>query len=710
MELRAELSRMSYEATGGVRENYRNNENPNVNLGGQEALQQFKKINPLTAEMIREYKDEEINKYKGEYIKPSIVPDIELPDLITFDFRDEKKTPEEMLYVANVRLQGLKDEADALIETIRLKEEMLNEYKAEYASKIKREDGNRVPPKEKRELRRFYDKYIKDLTADLKEHYKDLDQHREVINDGQNTYIPQIQQAIEENKKTLQESINRQKGAIYKYEEDLKQANMNRLNVTKQPNETEFQYFERLKAIADTKHDEEFYKSKAQLEQVKKLKDNMRKIIRNESMIENVVKYLMETTNIYEINKYFTLIEEEFLKVFGYNNKNLTFNDIVKSINTILERMGEVSLTEVANPEANVPPTETKIGNTTYITGVENNKFIIGYKNKNDREIAIGLFPVQNLSGSKLEFMVDKKLSDNPSPSDYERIPVDSVRRFLKMDKDAFSDYFPVQTYRGVAETLINDMNLIPVIEGVSRPRGRPRKESMLESPKPVEYVPPPPTIARLPVKQSQKSEIQPEIPRKIPSLQNVSPQPVIARQPPKLKPLSETAETLEEYEYKIAEYEMPIKKEVKNAFGNASALLNNPSSETANILRSLMMLKGHLIPEDKDQKYPLLPTPENKALINSLSGAVARAFETKDIEDVIHANQGIEKLIRNIKATKTGFGLKKRKPTKATKATKAVSQADKLRINLIIGEVQAGNNNPMLLKEINKLKKKYSR
>ena len=64
MELRAELSRMSYEATGGVRENYRNNENPNVNLGGQEALQQFKKINPLTAEMIREYKDEEINKYK----------------------------------------------------------------------------------------------------------------------------------------------------------------------------------------------------------------------------------------------------------------------------------------------------------------------------------------------------------------------------------------------------------------------------------------------------------------------------------------------------------------------------------------------------------------------------------------------------------------------------------------------------------------------
>ena len=45
MELRAELSRMSYEATGGVRENYRNNENPNVNLGGQEALQQFKKIN-----------------------------------------------------------------------------------------------------------------------------------------------------------------------------------------------------------------------------------------------------------------------------------------------------------------------------------------------------------------------------------------------------------------------------------------------------------------------------------------------------------------------------------------------------------------------------------------------------------------------------------------------------------------------------------------
>ena len=43
-------------------------------------------------------------------------------------------------------------------------------------------------------------------------------------------------------------------------------------------------------------------------------------------------------------------------------------------------------------------------------------------------------------------------------------------------------------------------------------------------------------------------------------------------------------------------------------------------------------------------------------------------------------------------------------------KATKAITKADKLRINLIIGEINAGNNNPMLLKEINKLKKKYSK
>jgi hypothetical protein len=81
----------------------------------------------------------------------------------------------------------------------------------------------------------------------------------------------------------------------------------------------------------------------------------MRKIIRDESKIENVVKYFIEAGNVYEINKYFTLIEDEFLKVFGYNNKNLTFNDIVKNINIILERMGEVSITEVANKQPNKP-------------------------------------------------------------------------------------------------------------------------------------------------------------------------------------------------------------------------------------------------------------------------------------------------------------------------------------------------------------------
>jgi hypothetical protein len=249
---------------------------------------------------------------------------------------------------------------------------------------------------------------------------------------------------------------------------------------------------------------------------------------------------------------------------------------------------------------------------------------------------------------------------------------------------------------------------LSPIVEDIGKARGRPRKESMLESPKKAEYEPQ--ARVRTPVIQ--------------PSTQYIPPPPTIARlSPAKLKPITEAPETLQEYEYKMAKYDTPIKKEISKAFGNSSAMMRIPNSTDSDYIRSLMILKGHLLPEDTDNKYALLPTPENKALVDKISGLTARAYETKEISDIVDANKNIEKLINIIKKRKTGLGLKKQikqKPKKTISktgkrpkdsgTTLTVSKADKLRIKLIIGEIKAGNNNPMLLKEINKLKKKYSK
>ena len=790
MELRAELSRMSYEATGGKRENYRNNENPNINLGGQEALQQFKKINPLTAEMIREYKEDEINKYKGEYIKPE-EPDIEIPALLTVG-KDNIVPTEETLYDIKIEVENEVKEANNLIETIKQKEIILDAYKAEYASRLTTEEENRVPPKQKRELRRYYEKYIKDLNIEIKADYLELNKLRDSIKKGNEIVIPFVIQTMDENKKRLQDSINKQKGAIYKYEEDLKQLNMNRLNVAKDPTENEFQYFERLKTIADTKHDEQFYKDKAHLEQVKKLKENMRKIIRNESMIEDVVKYLIETTNIFEINKYFTLIEEEFLKVFGYNNKNLTFNDIVKNILTILQRMGEVSITEEPNKEADTKPRE--IGDL--ITQVQDNRLIIGNK-KNEKAIFIAPY----LSGSKKEIVIFEEEDENPT-----RAVVADILKYLGISPTDLKEIIKSTTVPKLHDELISKFKLSPIVENISKSRGRPRKESMLEPQQTVEY--------ESPVKTSEKKKASPG----------------------KLTSITEGAETIQEYERKIAKYENPINKPLLNVLKQASGRINDPSSNPAEIDRYLLMVKASLIddpqnkltlpptsqvkkliskvapladkayntkdlndivdankeiekivdvikksniqtvktpsppktspkkyeveeiqpettslsksqlekpiprlvkdafkvayealnnPEanimnisrafmlikplimdDPENKYVLLPTETNQKLVYDIYTVMNRAYHNQDLSDIVQSNIAIENLVNNIKG-KIGSGFKK-SAKKSVK--KSVSNADKLRIKLIIGEIKSGNNNPKLLKEINKLKKKYSK
>ena len=459
LDLQAELSRRAYEATGGVRENYRNNENPNINLGGQEALQQFKKINPLTAEMIREYKEDEINKYKGEYIKPEL-PQILPPAYISINGYIPNQED------INKINSEIGESTFRINKYIEHEQEILNTITA-----LKAKEASLFLASHRKAVR---DNYIKPITNQLKEVQEMVKLQRENID--RLTYLKgEYERAIKENKKIELVSSQENKEAIYKYEQDLKNLNMNRLNVIKQPDETEYAYFERLKAIADTKHDEEFYKDKAKLNQIKKLKDNLRKIIRDESKIEEVIKYLDDVNYTYEVNKYFPLIEEEFLKVFGYNNKNLSVSDIVKNISTILLRMTEVTITEKPFLE-----TENKgflnIGNNIYFA-VESNKLIIG-NNKNGSVISI--FPVSNSTGNKKWFLVDKGSTEDPE--NYERAIVADIHKFLGVKPNDLDAIFSSSSIPALAEELEEKYKLEPLIdEAKAKKRGRPKRILMSE-------------------------------------------------------------------------------------------------------------------------------------------------------------------------------------------------------------------------------------
>ena len=80
------------------------------------------------------------------------------------------------------------------------------------------------------------------------------------------------------------------------------------------------------------------YQEKARLEQVVKLKLNLKNVIRKDDLIENVVKSFTGD-QIFLINKHWAGIQEYFLETFGFNNANFTTNDIVNEITAILEKI-----------------------------------------------------------------------------------------------------------------------------------------------------------------------------------------------------------------------------------------------------------------------------------------------------------------------------------------------------------------------------------
>jgi trans-2-enoyl-CoA reductase len=85
-------------------------------------------------------------------------------------------------------------------------------------------------------------------------------------------------------------------------------------------------------------YDTNVYEERAKLDEINKLKVNLKEILRKDDIIENVIKSFTGE-QIFLVNKNFTLIKNTFLDTFGFNNSNLTTVDIVDEITNILQRI-----------------------------------------------------------------------------------------------------------------------------------------------------------------------------------------------------------------------------------------------------------------------------------------------------------------------------------------------------------------------------------
>ena len=254
---------------------------------------------------------------------------------------------------------------------------------------------------------------------------------------------------------------------------------MNRLNVVKQPDENEYQYYQRLKRVAETDLDEEFYKEKATLEQIRRLKENLRDIVSNESIIEGVIKNF-KPEEIFEINKYIFIIKDEFLKTFGFNNKNLDVRDIVASINTILSKIGEVAIVEEPNVGANRP--KTLIDDNIYYEVISNH-LVISVKKPDGSFESIGLFPATN--PNETQYWVEADKGNTEDPTNYEKISVANISRHLGITASNLKDIFTSTNKENLAKELMSKYKLTPKREE-RRSVGRPslgRQSLLLDQP-----------------------------------------------------------------------------------------------------------------------------------------------------------------------------------------------------------------------------------
>ena len=485
----SELSDLSYKSIGGKRQDPRKANEDIVNIG---TIPFEATITPdrITKEMIMEYQK---NKDRG-YIDPltnaeyKYVPtgmNLDVVDLIP-KYKDDMNLgrPPTRDDLKNYRVKRgkllndyktLKEQIIQVKELIKQSEELINFGRRKPYKKGGVIQYNPISPKERTaeeaKLATNQGALIM-IQNDITSTEAEMEQAR--LN------AEEASKLINENKAIEIQQIKDNKENLLKYQQELKILNTGRMNfLEREPNESEAEFLTRMKNIEVERYDTNLNQEKAKLEQVVRLKLNLTNIIRKDEIIENIVKSFTGD-QIFLINKNFAGIQQHFIDNFGFDNPNLTTNDIVDEIVNILDKIlnpptaYEIqSETTTTAPAKNIQtvhikdasgtdiPTDFEAGiddgNTYLINNTSTNKHIffkIGQKAKNV------VFYSTNLN-SKGSFMaVRERAPPREETLNY------LLFEYLGIDKKVLDKIFKGhQNINGIYEVLETDYGLQPITD-----------------------------------------------------------------------------------------------------------------------------------------------------------------------------------------------------------------------------------------------------
>ena len=114
------------------------------------------------------------------------------------------------------------------------------------------------------------------------------------------------------------EKINR--GLLQTKADELNLLNRGRLQIQQEPNETAAEFKQRLIETGQATYDETEVERQAEYKTLLKLKENMKLLFTDLSLIENFLKIVLPEQQ-YLYNRYFESIKKAFLETYGFNNR-----------------------------------------------------------------------------------------------------------------------------------------------------------------------------------------------------------------------------------------------------------------------------------------------------------------------------------------------------------------------------------------------------
>ena len=194
---------------------------------------------------------------------------------------------------------------------------------------------------------------IKKLTADFEYDVREADQ---LINDCEvniaraDTDIRQIEQFIEARSNDQQlhdaeryrvDSVNKQR--LNDATDEFNNLNTGRLNMEQNTNETDTEYLRRLQDVGSKPATVEEVEASSDIMNTMRAQHNLEALLSDKGKIGNIVKW-MNSVEQFQFNKRFPRIKKKYLDEYGFNNKQITDREIYEFI-----------LDELAQPAPQAP-------------------------------------------------------------------------------------------------------------------------------------------------------------------------------------------------------------------------------------------------------------------------------------------------------------------------------------------------------------------